>query len=1416
MPSNPGADKARAVLGLVSSGGARDVFKKILENDEAGARALLRNASALLGDEQGGTEFNAFFSAARYLKDSAAVERLAKHAIRKAPANQKLMVCVQMLGRSAPCMDKPHYDSLVAYVEGIIQRQESDPSSANISSYYMRELDRLIGKKLKMPIDQIRAQVETALARGGYYLQTLGANFAMLDEEQYQVLLREAYRKAKASDRLQLTLNLIHMYPSKMDENVEETFMELAVEAAEESTVELLNAYRMANSNYYYRQMKLEDVNAEFRARVLEELARNQPEDKRNGLLIEQARAWQAAGNEGRALDSAKEAFRLSLEENAPLDSQLRRAFLPRYTQVFLQVIDEEAAKELEPDEPGPSDADDDDEDEDEEDRAQLHEKKRLELVKQGGDTGQYIVALKRAIERFPEEVTFRTDLKRQLDAMGRYYESIEVLEGLAALEPENDSHRAALEKSWQQLSHPINAKRYTKPAPEPKPEENNESKESTVPVPQKPTSTGAPRSGTTASSAASASVPVSKPASIPAVPATAKAQPAAPKSAASKKPEDQEKKVPPASIAEVKKHHDAEDFPEAQIALRRLWRNFPALSSSRTGVVFTSSSSSSSNKFAWPQKAAESTSATAPPPSSSSSLGGLEAFLVKRPILSSQQRASQQSQQNQERVSIFEAIGSETFVVDETDRWLRTLTKSQYQGQAFEEMITAVAMRRIQDHEGGIGDLVSSTLASAKAGDLSGLEQHVLLAVLELHPDAGGSEVSSYLEELVSSLTPSDQWKAVRLARCFAKRGELERALSLYKWCGTSVTYTPYTYYGMNPLTGSKLVREILDHLEGDVRLQALDTVLSLMTVDGSNSSSQMYFNNFVISTWSAELTPPEVFKRCRAICERVVDDYPSEQYKNPTSLEQATQILASGGDATRAVRGLQLLVVPDAQVNDSGQRVTIMSGGGMMISSSQSGSSLQPRVTDRMLQRWFPENSGNWAGGSWLELVASSVKKWADAGQIQMTDSVKLLALIAVRQHEAGLEAAAARTLAQLDQLDIQMPRDVVWLSDAARRCGDSELAMKAELALLEQRRLPIVRLAGLMRDVAEHHGAERALDLGREAAKYTWQPDFLGVMASVATKSAQPGQAAEWHDRQSRLLRLDPKPSRYGFVLGEGEEARLYRYQELETEPIVHDVMGETPVVIFFDPEKRAATAYERGNREFVSEGGKVTDASGVEWDLQTGTSASGKLKARVMNLVESDRWRAANPKNEVYLLSALDRAKTKYFEKGAEGWRYFDGWPPAKDWHEPAFDDSNWKTGKAPLGYGEPYIETTVSFGDDASKKNPSVYFRRDLEIDDPSQLAKLVGRLQCDDGAVVFLNGTEIFRHNLPEGAIEPTTNTNVSWKPEGQYHLFLAAPKHLVKGRNIIAVRVHQHDDDSSDLVMDLEMGALLKSDLKK
>jgi hypothetical protein len=88
------------------------------------------------------------------------------------------------------------------------------------------------------------------------------------------------------------------------------------------------------------------------------------------------------------------------------------------------------------------------------------------------------------------------------------------------------------------------------------------------------------------------------------------------------------------------------------------------------------------------------------------------------------------------------------------------------------------------------------------------------------------------------------------------------------------------------------------------------------------------------------------------------------------------------------------------------------------------------------------------------------------------------------------------------------------------------------------------------------------------------------------------------------------------------------------------------------------------------------------------------------------------------------------------------------------------------------------------------------------------LGNLRIRLLRDDGAIVYLNGQEVFRSNIDPGPINFDTYTEnvTSGDPEDTYFEQVIPATMLVPGENTVAVEVHQANATSSDLSFDLEL----------
>jgi hypothetical protein len=156
-----------------------------------------------------------------------------------------------------------------------------------------------------------------------------------------------------------------------------------------------------------------------------------------------------------------------------------------------------------------------------------------------------------------------------------------------------------------------------------------------------------------------------------------------------------------------------------------------------------------------------------------------------------------------------------------------------------------------------------------------------------------------------------------------------------------------------------------------------------------------------------------------------------------------------------------------------------------------------------------------------------------------------------------------------------------------------------------------------------------------------------------------------------------------------------------------------------------------------------------------------------------------------------------------------WRYLDdGSDQGTAWHEPDFDDSGWRSGPAQLGYGDGDEATVVSYGDDAENKHITTYFRHSFDVADASIFGSLTLRVLRDDGAVVYLNGTEVFRTNMPNGAISYNTlaASTVGGSDESRFLTTTVDPSILNDETNVLAVEIHQAAVTSSDISFDLEL----------
>ena len=160
-----------------------------------------------------------------------------------------------------------------------------------------------------------------------------------------------------------------------------------------------------------------------------------------------------------------------------------------------------------------------------------------------------------------------------------------------------------------------------------------------------------------------------------------------------------------------------------------------------------------------------------------------------------------------------------------------------------------------------------------------------------------------------------------------------------------------------------------------------------------------------------------------------------------------------------------------------------------------------------------------------------------------------------------------------------------------------------------------------------------------------------------------------------------------------------------------------------------------------------------------------------------------------------------------------WKYYDKGEAASNWYASDFNDNSWSSGEAPLGYKMTGVKTTVGYGSDANRKNPTTYFRKSITLPStPTRSDVFLLNYQVDDGFIVYVNGKEAGRYNMRDGNIN-FDSFSVSYAGDTPLTGTLELSSSLFKsGSNVIAVEIHNNSYTSSDQFWAAELFTTLGS----
>lgn len=184
-----------------------------------------------------------------------------------------------------------------------------------------------------------------------------------------------------------------------------------------------------------------------------------------------------------------------------------------------------------------------------------------------------------------------------------------------------------------------------------------------------------------------------------------------------------------------------------------------------------------------------------------------------------------------------------------------------------------------------------------------------------------------------------------------------------------------------------------------------------------------------------------------------------------------------------------------------------------------------------------------------------------------------------------------------------------------------------------------------------------------------------------------------------------------------------------------------------------------------------------------------------------------WHSATPDGSP---GKTPSSTTRTLIARASGWNYHAlGRDLGSAWRGPAYSDSGWTDGPAPLGFGA-VVATALPYA--AAPRPVTTWLRKEFSFtDETAAIASLSAAVNYNDGFIAYLNGVEVARRSLPT-TVDFTTPA--APHPHGAFETIdLTAVKSLlVPGRNVLAVELHLAGSSDADAYFDAGLSYTLAS----
>ena len=115
-------------------------------------------------------------------------------------------------------------------------------------------------------------------------------------------------------------------------------------------------------------------------------------------------------------------------------------------------------------------------------------------------------------------------------------------------------------------------------------------------------------------------------------------------------------------------------------------------------------------------------------------------------------------------------------------------------------------------------------------------------------------------------------------------------------------------------------------------------------------------------------------------------------------------------------------------------------------------------------------------------------------------------------------------------------------------------------------------------------------------------------------------------------------------------------------------------------------------------------------------------------------------------------------------------------------------------------------TNIDTFADPTTRPVAAYFTRQFQVSQASKVTQLTLNTVADDGIVVYVNGTEVGRTNMPAGTVTGSTYASSAVKTASAQKVTITVPTSLlVDGTNVISAETHLNFRKTTDVSFDLK-----------